>query len=49
MVIKSGLPNGVSVGTSFPFYRELGQKRKLVCALARSVIIRGFLGSGVVR
>ena len=30
----------------FPFYRELGQKRKLVCGLARSVI-RCFLGSGV--
>ena len=30
----------------FPFYRELGQKRKLVYGLARSVI-RCFLGSGV--
>ena len=30
----------------FPFYRELGQKRKLVCGLARSVI-SCFLGSGV--
>ena len=30
----------------FPFYRELDQKRKLVCGLARSVI-RCFLGRGV--
>ena len=30
----------------FPFYRELGQKRKLVYGLARSAI-RCFLGSGI--
>ena len=30
----------------FPFYRELGQKRKQVCGLARCVV-RCFLGSGV--
>ena len=30
----------------FPFYRELCQKQKLVCGLARSVI-RCFLGGGV--
>ena len=30
----------------FPFYRESGQKRKLVCGLAQSVF-RCFLGSGV--
>ena len=46
MANKSGLPNGVIVGTSFPFYREIGQKRNLVYELVRNVI-RCFLGSGV--
>ena len=53
-VYKGGIQGGKQVGFAqwgkcrdqFPFYRELGQKRKLVYGLARSVI-RCFLASGV--
>ena len=51
---KGGIQGGKQVGLAqwgqcrdqFPFYREMGQKRKLVYGLARSVICC-FLGSGV--